>query len=269
MDGVDYNNINNNDNNNDNNNYNMKGEKEICIGECRCGLPVCFHRARLHLPIARLGKTLLSDLERQLIAPDDPDGGKNLINGRIKNPIFLYEQTQMFDKTKTNSENNDNGIGFWDSLAKFIGVSYIPNENYHSSKGHGHNKTLCTDYYDEFRSKMMEHSYNMSIWLEEYLLPIADDPNRTDVVMHNVNEFRTIIQSYKYDPCKRLIRNATSGEYILKPTIDANNGLGPGIMTRIIGTGKVNACRGHYASDRKQKEKQQLERKAIQELKLD
>jgi hypothetical protein len=292
---------NGNNNNNDNNNkyYLDKNgdeqEKELCIDECRCGLPVCFHRARLHLPIARLGKTLLTELERQLIAPNDPDGGQHLINGRIKNPIFLYEQTQMFDKKiikttndmntnedeDTNNSNNkeqqnkntnNNGSSFWDSLAKFIGVSYIPNESYHSSKGKQHNKTLCTDYYDEFRAKMMEHSYNMSIWLEEYLLPIAEDPTRPDVVIHNVNEFRTIIQSYKDDPCQRLIRNNTNGEYILKSTIDVENGWGPGIMTRIIGTGKVKACRGAYEStrriDRKEtkEEQKQNRRQQLQEI---
>merc|ERR1711865_1296820 len=38
-----------NGNDNKNNYLDQNGEeqeKELCIGECRCGLPVCFHRAR-------------------------------------------------------------------------------------------------------------------------------------------------------------------------------------------------------------------------------
>ncbi|OEU06172.1 hypothetical protein FRACYDRAFT_256000 [Fragilariopsis cylindrus CCMP1102] len=186
-------------------------DREVCIGECRCNIPVCFHRARLHLPIARLGKTALTSVERDLIAPDDPDGGVNLFNGRIRNPIFVYDLTQM----KQDS--------YWDEVAKFLGLSYIPNENYHSSKGAKHNKTLCTEYYDEFRSKMMAHSYNMSIWLEEYLLPVAVDGERPDVTIANPDEFRSIMESYKYDPCNRLIRRKSDGEYILDPSIGNGN----------------------------------------------
>ena len=217
-------------------------DREVCIGECRCNIPVCFHRARLHLPIARLGKTALTSVERDLIAPDDPDGGVNLFNGRIRNPIFVYDLTQM----KQDS--------YWDEVAKFLGLSYIPNENYHSSKGAKHNKTLCTEYYDEFRSKMMAHSYNMSIWLEEYLLPVAVDGERPDVTIANPDEFRSIMESYKYDPCNRLIRRKSDGEYILDPSI------GNGIMT--INSDKVKSCKGTFQRDRDKKGEEIKKRKA-------
>mmetsp|Transcript_13616 Transcript_13616/g.15154 ORF Transcript_13616/g.15154 Transcript_13616/m.15154 type:complete len:286 (+) Transcript_13616:281-1138(+) len=227
----------------------------LLLGDCRCGLPVCFHRARLHLPLARLGKTQLLDEERQLLAPEDPDGGSQLLNGRITNQLFVYDQTQM---------NSKEGANYWEELAKFLGVSHIPNESYHGSKGvfGGGNKTLCVDYYDEFRAKLMEHSYNMSIWLEEYFLPISLNPQRQDVTIINPNEFRTIIQSYKDDPCERLIRNPITGKFELKPSIDVDNGLGPGVYTKIIGTGKVKPCRPIYDSTMEKRREERKEKEA-------
>lgn len=183
--------------------------------------------------------------ELELLAPDDPDGGQQLLYGNITNPVFLYEQSQM-NITAMESDGASERVGrtdYWDALAQFIGVSYIPNEHYHAAHGDAHQKTLCTDYYDEFRSKLMEHSYNISVWLEDYLLPVAVNPSRPDLVIPNPEDFRRIIQTYKEDPCQRLVRDATSGEYLLKPTLDV--GFGPGRMQRIIGTEKqVEPCTG-------------------------
>merc|ERR1712032_486865 len=99
----------------------------------------------------------------------------------------------------------------------------------------------------------MEHSYNMSVWLENYLLPVAIDPTRTDVRVPNPDEFRKIVRSYREDPCDRFVRNPITGEYVLKPTIDV--GGGPGVMHRIIGTGQVKPCPAVYKKDRDQQQK--------------
>ena len=126
-----------------------------------------------------------------------------------------------------------------------------------TAHGDAHQKTLCTDYYDEFRSKLMEHSYNISVWLEDYLLPVAINPSRPDLVIPNPEDFRRIIQTYKEDPCQRLVRDATSGEYLLKPTLDV--GFGPGRMQRIIGTEKqVAPCKG--VTRRMEKKKREKKR---------
>ena len=109
-------------------------DREVCIDECRCGLPVCFHRARLHLPLARMGKTRLGSDELELLAPNDPDGGQQLLYGNITNPVFLYEQSQM-NITAMESAGASETVGridYWEALAQFIGVSYIPNEHYHA-----------------------------------------------------------------------------------------------------------------------------------------
>mmetsp|Transcript_19803 Transcript_19803/g.42966 ORF Transcript_19803/g.42966 Transcript_19803/m.42966 type:complete len:588 (-) Transcript_19803:2731-4494(-) len=212
-----------------------EAKSEICLGECRCGIPVCFHRARLHLPLARVGKTpLFSKEERDLLSPGDPDGGENLFNGKLRNPIFVYEQTQMKEDT------------YWDEVAGFLGLSHIPNAHYKSAHGKGHNKTLCIEYYDEFRAQMMAHSYNVSVWLEEYFLPVGLDPNRPDVVIANPESFRTIIETYKHDPCKRLIRRESDGEYILDPGLGEvqDDGVTPAVLVKY--STKVKACRASY-----------------------
>lgn len=186
-------------------------EMEFCINECRCGLPICLHRARLHIALARVGKTALSSTERNLLAPGDPDGGENLFDAQTKNPIFVYDQAQMKEDS------------YWDELAGFMGLNYIPNEHYHSARGAQVNTTLCTPFYDQLRSTIMEHSYNMSVWLEEYFLPVGLDPNRPDVTIANPGTFRKLIQTYKIDPCGRLVRNERDGKYVLDSSLWVGN----------------------------------------------
>jgi hypothetical protein len=216
-----------------------KEDHEQCINECRCKSPICFHRSRLHIGLARIGKTPLSPTERELLAPGDLDGGENLFNGKAQNPIFIYDQSQM----KQDS--------YWDELASFLGLSYIPNVHYHSSHGGHNNITLCTPFHDEFRSKMMEHSYNMSVWLEDYLLPVGLDPTRPDVVIANTTSFREIIQTYKTDPCERLVRNNVDGTYFLDPSLRVG-----ALETFEIHTTEFKSCRAAYPDRPKEENKQ-------------
>ena len=229
---------------------------EVCLGECRCGIPVCFHRARLHLPLARVGKTPLSSKEeRDLLSPGDPDGGENLFNGKLRNPIFVYEQTQMKEDT------------YWDEVAGFLGLSHIPNAHYKSAHGKGHNKTLCIEYYDEFRAEMMAHSYNVSVWLEEYFLPVGLDPNRPDVVIANPESFRTIIETYKHDPCKRLIRRESDGEYILDPGLGEvqGDGVTPAVLQKY--SSDVKACPASYPLTPEESAHRKAKREKIEKAK--
>ena len=192
-------------------------QQQIVVG-CKneCGKKLfCTARARFHVAIARLGKTLLSFEERKLLAPNDPDGGMGVTNGNennhgtddntnsggligwnITNAIFIYDQTQLQEQY------------LWDGLASFLQVSYVPNTKRRFS--HGKNKTsldICAPKYDYFRSIMMKSSYEMSLWFERYLLPISEDSLRSDVTIMNPNNaFYNIIQSYKLDPCERLVR---------------------------------------------------------------
>ena len=84
-----------------------------CNNECPRHDILCLHRTRFHLPLATIGKTPLDDTERELLAPDDNDGGFKLKNHRIKNPIFLYEINQL-NEDKT-----------WADLTKLLKVPNI------------------------------------------------------------------------------------------------------------------------------------------------
>jgi hypothetical protein len=215
---------------------------EQCINECRCGLPLCFHRSRLHLGLARVGKTELSPSERELLAPGDPDGGANLFSAQAVNPVFVYDQIQM----KRDS--------YWDELAGFLGISHIPNEHYrghHKDRtGTNSNATLCIPFYDELRSRIMEHSYNMSIWLEDYFLPLALDSSRPDVVVANATSFKEVLKTYQTDPCGRLVRNDQNGKYLL----DAQYLVGTNSTTFEIHSTEVEACPGRFPDTDKMKQ---------------
>eukprot|EP00535_Pseudo-nitzschia_heimii_P004605 CAMPEP_0197178452 /NCGR_PEP_ID=MMETSP1423-20130617/3728_1 /TAXON_ID=476441 /ORGANISM="Pseudo-nitzschia heimii, Strain UNC1101" /LENGTH=588 /DNA_ID=CAMNT_0042628199 /DNA_START=129 /DNA_END=1892 /DNA_ORIENTATION=- len=210
-------------------------EYEMCNNECRCNSALCFHRARLHIGIARMGKTALSPEERQLLSPGDADGGANLLDAKVRNPVFIYDQNQM----KADS--------YWDELAGFLGLSYVPNHHYHASHGKKRNLTLCNGEHDAFRAQLMEHSYNMSVWLEEYLLPLGEDPDRPDVRIVDTVGFRKIVRTYREDPCKRLVRDDRDGRFVLEPAfrIDLNRDSG----TPISIEGVHRPCKPVYMAD--------------------
>jgi len=192
-----------------------------CKNECGYKL-FCTARARFHVSLARLGKTLLTQEERQLLAPNDIDGGiLGLSSWNVTNDIFVYDQTQL------------SGNYLWEGLAKFLKVSKIPNKNKRFSHGKNIIKLdICDPMYDSFRAIMMKSSYEMSLWFEKYFIPVALDPTRTDIMIMNPdNTFLTIIQSYKLDPCERLIRRPRNDntsvtdddfDYILNPSFNTN-----------------------------------------------
>jgi hypothetical protein len=176
---------------------------------CRLSCPnrqlYCLGRARFHLALARLGKTPLSDEERQLLAPHDVDGGKFLLNFNITNPIFLYDQTELRE-------------GYlWEELSEYLGVSHIPHRKFKGSVGQGGNFTLCDPHYDDFRSTLMPYSYELSKWLQRFFLPVAKNPQRPDVRVADVERLRTIVRGYTKDPCNRLVRTG-NGTYVLNST---------------------------------------------------
>lgn len=183
-----------------------------CNFECPNGALVCFAKTRLHLPLARIGKTLLDDKERELLAPDDKDGGHKLTNHHIKNPIFLYDTSQL---------NHDY---MWDELAKTLKVPEIPHD-IHEGSNEARSPSedrinICDAEYDDFRSWIMPHAYNMSIWICEYLVPVAKNETRDDVIIANPDRFCEIVRKYGEDPCNRLVR-MSNGTYILDQKLDS------------------------------------------------
>ena len=133
-----------------------------------------------------------------------------MTNHHIKNPIFLYELNQL---------NDDNA---WDELAQHLKVPHIPH-NIHEGDNKNRKKKseqridICDVEFDAFRSNIMPHAYNMSKWLCDYLVPVAMDETRDDVIIPDPENFCEIVKGYADDPCNRLVR-ADDGRYILGNT---------------------------------------------------
>jgi len=164
----------------------------------------CVNRGRFHLSLAALGKTALSVAERKLLASNDIDGGINLRNKNITNPVFLYEQSEMMKDY------------VWDELAEYLDVSKIPHDlDTHSLRVI---KTLkndfCEEKYDNFRAIMMPYAYDLSVWLQDYFIPVARNES-SSVTIPNIDAFTDLIENYKKDPCQRLDRSK-NGTYFLK-----------------------------------------------------
>ena len=183
-------------------------EKEAgCRHECPNNGQLCSARARFHLPLARVGKTALDEKERELLAPDDKDGGMKLTNLHVKNPIFIYELSEI---------GQDD---MWDALAKLLKVPYIRHDkiigkNEDRKRENSKRLNFCDEEYDEFRAHIMPHAYNMSSWFCDYLVPAAKDENQ-NVYMTDPDRFCEKVRSYAEDPCNRLHR-LENGTFVLR-----------------------------------------------------
>jgi len=118
-----------------------------CRNSCPKRQLFCIQRARFHLALAQLGKTELSSEERKFLAPEDPDGGDHVGNDNVRNPVFLYEQSEL----------NEDYV--WEEMAAFLEIENITHNQYRGSHGHGNKKTdFCDDKYDNFRAQMMPYA---------------------------------------------------------------------------------------------------------------
>jgi hypothetical protein len=178
-----------------------------CRNSCPKNQLFCVHRARFHLGLAKLGKTPLTDEERELLAPDDEDGGTNIVSDDIKNPIFVYDEGEL---------KNDYA---WEGLADFLGVESID----HLKRTHKMDsvKTIesldfCDEKYDDLRSMIMSTSYDLGVWLQTHFLSAAMDKSRPDVRVSNPTQFSRAVEYYKSDPCGILVR-AENGTFVVQP----------------------------------------------------
>jgi len=182
-------------------------------GLCR---ELCLDRVRMHLYLAALGKTPLNKEERKYLAPGDYDGGKNLRNKNISNPIFLFDITQFSEEESSKLEIDL----FWNDLAKFLHVPDITNmtvsrESQNNDNRPKYSVDICAKKNDDLRALIMPYGYEMSIWLCDYLL--VHVANNSDVIIPDPDRFCKIIRGYSKDPCGRLIRS-DDGTYILGST---------------------------------------------------
>jgi hypothetical protein len=180
-----------------------------CSYECKGpNALLCLHRSRFHLWLARSGKTLLTNTERELLAPDDKDGGMKLTNRNMTNPLFVYEISQL---------KHDY---LWDELALLLKVPNIPHDIYKGNKDDRkpspNRIDICDRQYDDFRAMIMPHAYNMSKWLCDYFVPRAKDESKSDVIIAKSDVFCETVKSYELDPCNRLVR-MDNGVYLIPP----------------------------------------------------
>jgi len=181
-----------------------------CYGKgCRAHCPdrqlFCVHRSRFHVDLAQLGKTDLTTEERSLLAPNDRDGGINLKNKKIRNPIFIYELKQIKEDY------------LWKSLGDYLGFEggVIKHNKIRGAHGKQVNSTnFCEPKFDDLRATMMPYAYDLSEWLQRYLIPVAKNTSRLDVVIAHPDSFVELVESYKYDPCKRLARSV-NGTFVV------------------------------------------------------
>lgn len=163
--------------------------------------PICVHRARFHIHLARLGKSSLNETERTLLAPNDRDAGNNIVSWNVTNDIFLYEQTEL------------NSDILWEELASFLQVPRIRHDRFAKAGGFtsiGENYTrmnICDAAYDDLRKQLMPYAHEMSRWVCDYFVPAKD------VVVADPERFCKIVRNYTHDPCGRLVRteNGTYG----------------------------------------------------------
>jgi len=182
---------------------------EPCVPRRACNIMCphrwhfCLHQGRFHVALATLGKTALSEEERKLLAPNDMDGGINLISKKIRNPVFLYEQTELRQDY------------VWDEMAKYFNVTTIPHDKYVSSHGGASNRSIdfCEERMDGFRAMMMPYAYELSVWMQDYFIPVAKDES-SSVTVPNPDKLIALVEEYKKDPCGRLYR-LTNGTYVL------------------------------------------------------
>ncbi len=178
-----------------------------CRSTCPQGQWFCVHRSRFHVFIAALGKTELTPSERQLLAPNDRDGGDRLQNLNIRNPIFVYEQDELRKDY------------VWDEMANYLHIEGgLKHDKYHGSKGKGsggnHTINICDEKYDRLRAMIMPYSFDLATWLQEYFIPVARDESRVDVFVPGPDLFVEKVEEYKVDPCDRLVR-MDNGTFVL------------------------------------------------------
>jgi len=177
-----------------------------CRNACPRNILFCMHRGRFHIQLAQIGKTPLSSEERMLLAPMDEDGGENIKSQRVRNLIFLYEQSELSQDY------------VWEELGNFLHYpnGSLPHSEYHSSHGQHRSRSnvnlldICLPENDKFRSMMMPYAHEMSIWICEYFV------KSPDVFVPGGNDkFCSIVKEYTKDPCDRLIRDR-NGTYVLQ-----------------------------------------------------
>ena len=168
--------------------------------------------------LARLGKTNIRDpVEAELI-----DYYRTQQPPRVPNPVFLYELSQIFDKTDgRNSQfatDLQHFLGLDAPLVMQVDPSTLPpwrrvkrfirnkgakktriSPNYHYAID------ICEDKYQDLRERLLENGGRAARWIREYFMKDAD------VTVSNPQHFVKLLDKWTIDPCiKRAQDSATA-----------------------------------------------------------
>ena len=171
------------------------------IGGCSAGTyGVCTERARFDIAMAKLGKTLLTDEEKQVmnLNPNQRIQWKQFLNEQQKydplpNKVFLYDVEQLADLNETRSYlfRNDlrNYIGSKTEFSPMIKIS---------TQGRKRNVTkinICDKEHKDVRSELVDIGAKASRWISDYFI------KSPDVIISSPEFFLASIKSWGTDPC--------------------------------------------------------------------
>ena len=156
------------------------------IGSCRkASQGVCTDRANFHEQLNLLGKTEQTDEELALISIKRTNE-----EGRIPNPIFLYDVHQLGDA------NTRRHAQFVKDVQNFVGLSKpLPKPPTHERIQPENPLPICNDEYKELRMVLVDAGQRAAEWIQRYFLPIPS------VYVSNQQHFLAQLDTWKTDPC--------------------------------------------------------------------
>lgn len=96
---------------------------------------------------------------------------------------------------------------------KGLGLNVKSKHDLWKDKGQEHLLDIRLPQFDYVRKELLPISYTLGQWLTNYLIPASHQ--RDDLVIPNSAAFESIATGFLMDPCDRLVRNDTDGEYYL------------------------------------------------------
>ena len=162
------------------------------LTECIQGaVGVCPDEGRFHLHLSYLGKTnRTSSDEQELLGEGDP---RMQDIPPLKNPVFLYETTQLRDENLTRSALYRADLKDYLSLEQDL----KPLKSEHTRREKENVLDICEEKYDHVRGALMEHARAASVWIREYFLP------HPDVRVSSPEYFTELLELWLEDPCEQ------------------------------------------------------------------
>lgn len=148
-------------------------------------------RVQFHAHLAMMGKTPLSNHERELLSPYVSHSTTPYV---MHNPVFLYDVSQPFDLNETRNQL------FNEDLSNFIGLTRPLDRlvtHTSTSKNYHYAIDICEDKFKGLRREILELGIAASEWIKTYFLPLSD------VTISSPDHFLELLDTWKVDPCAK------------------------------------------------------------------